>query len=343
MDAFSQEALQYEFDTYGYALIPVPLLSDAECASFARAMRIMLPDCEKRLFNSPKEDNRRAQAAWHGAVFKKGSLLQKAHSAALRLENRANRILKHALTPVGSKESAADLKQEKQGKLGRQEKLGKLATQAKTGGLCTSPKDFCVSWQGLISKPMCKEQTPHVDTIVGFNDMRFRGKRSLQHRPFVLLALESDTRIVVWSKSHKRPFVDLPVSKHDRVVVRVPKGHALVMHGDLVHAGAAYKSHNVRLLTFLYARGAVDEVGNYSGLEHIAGNVRVTEKASSSPISNNSNTLCGKRGRDRDCDASDMVWDASYMQKVFDEDKKDFTGGVRTRSQSRVTFERVDC
>lgn len=47
-------------------------------------------------------------------------------------------------------------------------------------------------------------QRPHVDVVAGFKTKSLKGQFTVRHRPFVLFALEDDTRMRVWPRSHTK-------------------------------------------------------------------------------------------------------------------------------------------
>ena len=310
MDEHSKHTFQFEFETHGYAVLPVRLLSDAQCASFARAVRVMLHTKNRRLFNDIKEDFKRSLTSWHGPDT---SSLSKAYCAAkakaLGLEDVINSSLHAFLNGKGTGTDTVTRKTR------ANTKSTETSTETSTEAFCTTPKNFSVYWQALISEAGCAVQRPHVDVVAGFKTKSLKGQFTVRHRPFVLFALEDDTRMRVWLRSHTKlakyngPPSKMPIStvrEDDVVEVRVPKGHALLLHGDIVHAGAAYTRHNVRLLTFLYGKGAVDSTGSawWSDVERIARTVYATVARAKphpslrSSSSSSSNKACGKRRRE---------------------------------------------
>jgi len=86
----------------------------------------------------------------------------------------------------------------------------------------------------------CREQWPHTDYNI---------RRSARPAPLVvLLAIEEDTRMIV--------------SGHGDQVheVTVPVGGMLVLHGGVVHAGAAYTRSNTRIHMYIGAPASYEGV-----------------------------------------------------------------------------------
>ena len=98
----------------------------------------------------------------------------------------------------------------------------------------------------------CLQQEAHCDFIPK------RGMTSPAQAPyFVILALQPNTRLVIWPKSHLLMKDLYETGKCDREdtyapqVVEIPVGSALVAHQLLVHAGAEYPEENYRFHAFL--------------------------------------------------------------------------------------------
>lgn len=283
-------ALEREFQSQGYVAIPAPLLSSAQSSAFARSVRMMYPAVRRRLFNSAIEDGRRTQASWQASKeTMKGRLetsdRMRALATALRLERAMTLRLRAALEPTPAPACAPASAPASAPATAPASAPAQARGAEKGASPRSAPANFDVSWQGLVSQPRCKEQQPHVDVIAR---IKRRGEAlpsgRIVHRPFVLVAVEEGTRLVVWPRSHAHlrafkgsralmPSV-VRVSAADRLVIAIPTGHGLLVHGDLVHAGAAYKTHNVRLLTTLYARGSAEAERSYAGAERNTAHVR---------------------------------------------------------------------
>jgi ectoine hydroxylase-related dioxygenase (phytanoyl-CoA dioxygenase family) len=79
--------------------------------------------------------------------------------------------------------------------------------------------------------------------------------------PFgMLIALQNGTRLKIWTGSCRCwvdgndgwPTLDLTApDQFESRMVTLQKGQVLVFRGDLIHAGAAYESRNVRVHCFL--------------------------------------------------------------------------------------------
>ena len=90
----------------------------------------------------------------------------------------------------------------------------------------------------LRSKAGCGEQWPHTDFdfTFKFNDTSLQNRRPSQLS--ILIAIEDGTKMVVETVSGIEE-------------ITVPVGCALVLHGGLVHAGAAYAQNNMRIHAYV--------------------------------------------------------------------------------------------
>lgn len=101
-------------------------------------------------------------------------------------------------------------------------------------------------WVLLESRPGCRQQAAHTDYVptpallaAGDDDIPL----------LFLLALEDDTRLEVWpraciaGKPRRYPVF--------QTTLRLSAGDAVLFRGDLVHAGSAYDTRNLRLHAYL--------------------------------------------------------------------------------------------
>jgi hypothetical protein len=99
----------------------------------------------------------------------------------------------------------------------------------------------------LVSRPGCRRQAAHTDYVPTPELLR----ASDREMPLLfLLALEDNTTLEVWPQSH------LIVQGHlgsavRRQTVHLSEGDAILFRGDLVHAGSAYDSQNMRIHAYL--------------------------------------------------------------------------------------------
>jgi ectoine hydroxylase-related dioxygenase (phytanoyl-CoA dioxygenase family) len=121
----------------------------------------------------------------------------------------------------------------------------------------------------MISKAGCAEQCPHIDANVTVKNpiakvMAQKSCFSLS----VIVALQPDTRIVLWPASHSAVATLLKIqSKKYCAGIKQPApivaqeinldvGAALVFRQDLVHAGAAYRRQNLRFHMYIDNKNA---------------------------------------------------------------------------------------
>jgi hypothetical protein len=98
----------------------------------------------------------------------------------------------------------------------------------------------------LKSKAGCQKQAAHTDYIP-IPDILNAADDKI---PLLfLLALEDNTKLLVWPKSHML----LTVISH--VELHLNAGDAVVFRGDLVHAGASYDIDNIRVHAYLDTPG----------------------------------------------------------------------------------------
>jgi ectoine hydroxylase-related dioxygenase (phytanoyl-CoA dioxygenase family) len=111
------------------------------------------------------------------------------------------------------------------------------------------------SWVALRSLPNCKEQLPHTDYVPTETFKQATNSNNNTNMPLLcLVALEDDTKLNVWRKSHKLITKDdiklKKVKRINKTILKLKAGEMLVFRGDLIHAGAAYDKENVRLHCF---------------------------------------------------------------------------------------------
>jgi hypothetical protein len=108
----------------------------------------------------------------------------------------------------------------------------------------------CVDYFVLLrSLPGCTRQLAHSDYIPDEELLTC----SPEERPLLcVLALEENTKLVVWPGSHKlfhgRGRTMAPIEPK---VVWLAAGDAIVFRGDLIHAGAEYDTENIRLHCYI--------------------------------------------------------------------------------------------
>jgi ectoine hydroxylase-related dioxygenase (phytanoyl-CoA dioxygenase family) len=103
---------------------------------------------------------------------------------------------------------------------------------------------------GLLSRPGCGEQPVHCDYDV--EDLAPLDDRDTPRG--MLVALEDDTRLVVYPGSHRLwSSVDGkgPVVGTWRHTLQLDAGDVCFFRGDLLHAGATYTKQNVRIHAYL--------------------------------------------------------------------------------------------
>lgn len=105
------------------------------------------------------------------------------------------------------------------------------------------PQHTARDWVLLESLPGCRQQAAHTDYIP---TPELRSAPDAEVPLLFLLALEDDTRLEVWPRTHRpRRY---PVFQ---TTVRLNAGDAVLFRGDLVHAGSAYEHHNLRIHAYL--------------------------------------------------------------------------------------------
>lgn len=98
----------------------------------------------------------------------------------------------------------------------------------------------------LKSKAGCHTQAAHTDYIPTPGILNAADDKI----PLLfLLAVEDNTKLLVWPRSHKL----LTVIRH--VELHLNAGDAIVFRGDLVHAGASYDIDNIRIHAYLDSPG----------------------------------------------------------------------------------------
>ncbi len=111
-------------------------------------------------------------------------------------------------------------------------------------------KFHCVDYFVLLrSLPGCERQLAHTDYIPDEELLM----STAENRPLLcVLALEDNTKLVVWPGSHKliggRGRTIKPIEPH---IVWLEAGDAILFRGDLVHAGAEYETENIRLHCYI--------------------------------------------------------------------------------------------
>jgi hypothetical protein len=102
----------------------------------------------------------------------------------------------------------------------------------------------------ILSDKGCLEQTPHCD----YDPSTFSGHDQSGSVPYgAILALQDETRFVVWAGSHlcARATTSRILSKCEKRILLLNKGDVLFFRGDLIHAGASYTEENIRLHAYL--------------------------------------------------------------------------------------------
>jgi hypothetical protein len=102
----------------------------------------------------------------------------------------------------------------------------------------------------LLSIEGCSAQAPHADGVPS--------KDFYQHSPIpmsALISIHKSTTLNIWPKSHLLAHHSATVHKNTkapfdpiaREIVSIPAGHVCFFRQDLIHAGSAYASDNVRM------------------------------------------------------------------------------------------------
>lgn len=105
------------------------------------------------------------------------------------------------------------------------------------------PHHTARDWVLLESRPGCRQQAAHTDYVP---IPELTAARDEEVPLLFLLALEDDTRLEVWPRTHRpRRY---PVF---RTTVGLSAGDAVLFRGDLVHAGSAYERQNLRIHAYL--------------------------------------------------------------------------------------------
>ena len=95
----------------------------------------------------------------------------------------------------------------------------------------------------------CQEQAPHCD----WNVFEFTGDDGNGCPYGFLLCIDETCRLVVWESSHL--IVRLSKINEDRLprkkIIDLKRGDALIFRDDLIHAGGAYETENIRLHCYL--------------------------------------------------------------------------------------------
>lgn len=105
------------------------------------------------------------------------------------------------------------------------------------------PQHTARDWVLLESLPGCRQQAAHTDYVP---TPELRAVSDAEIPLLFLLALEDDTRLEVWPRTHRpRRY---PVFQ---TTVRLNAGDAVLFRGDLVHAGSAYDKQNLRIHAYL--------------------------------------------------------------------------------------------
>lgn len=152
-------------------------------------------------------------------------------------------VLKGAVVGRDLAPAAASMRTHVEKKGGFTDGLGSTVVDFLGGqGYDTSRLGF-TTWSVLQSRPGCAEQRPHTDYDV--EDPGFQAAMAAGSPPFgVLTALEPGTHLVTYGLRGS-------ATREDRQDVCLEPGDVLVFRGDVVHAGAAYDSDNVRLHAYL--------------------------------------------------------------------------------------------
>lgn len=105
-------------------------------------------------------------------------------------------------------------------------------------------RDFAL----LVSRPGCRCQAAHTDYVPTPAMLR---ATDTEMPLLFLLALEDNTTLEVWPQSHLvvQGYRGPPAIQ--RQTVHLSAGDAILFRGDLVHAGSAYESQNLRIHAYL--------------------------------------------------------------------------------------------
>lgn len=118
------------------------------------------------------------------------------------------------------------------------------------------PSLYPNDWVILEAKPGCKPQAAHTDYFPPVCPLE------IHEIPInVLIALQKNTSLNVWPKSHKlvsTEYLGDDVRRYDndikpihKKVIKMEPGDMLLFRGDLVHAGAGYSELNFRMHCYL--------------------------------------------------------------------------------------------
>ena len=113
----------------------------------------------------------------------------------------------------------------------------------------TRPKNPVV----ITSLAGCQEQAPHCD----WNVFEFSGD-DREGCPYgFMLCIDDCCRLVVWESSHLVVRSIQISTDHfpTKKIINLVRGDVLIFRGDLIHAGAAYETDNVRLHCYLDVPG----------------------------------------------------------------------------------------
>ena len=103
----------------------------------------------------------------------------------------------------------------------------------------------------LESLPGCQVQAAHVDYVP---DEALLSTTDETVPLLAVIALQDDTTLEVWPQSHRlvrRTRLTRHTPHVSRETVALAAGDVIVFRGDLIHAGSAYESHNLRLHAYI--------------------------------------------------------------------------------------------
>jgi ectoine hydroxylase-related dioxygenase (phytanoyl-CoA dioxygenase family) len=100
----------------------------------------------------------------------------------------------------------------------------------------------------LVSRPGCRRQAAHTDYVPTSELLR---ATDAEMPLLFLLALEDNTMLEVWPQSHLIVQGYRGGPPVHRQTVHLSTGDAVLFRGDLVHAGSAYDSQNMRIHAYL--------------------------------------------------------------------------------------------